>query len=58
MKSTELEQEHKKLISTICLLPNIPTIKLWRKEQSIELKRQQTLWKCIGVRIDYLQGNS
>lgn len=55
MKSTELAQDHKELISTIYLLPDIPAIKLWRKEQSAELKQQQTFWKWIGVRIDYLQ---
>jgi hypothetical protein len=55
MQSTALPQEHKDLISTICLLPEIPVIAFWRKEQSGEIKRQKNLWKWTGGRIDYLQ---
>jgi hypothetical protein len=55
MKDEILLKEHRELITALSLLPEFSSSMIWHTEQAKELEIERNTWKCIGIRIDYLQ---
>ena len=49
------QEEHKKLVRNLQILPEFPIIILWVPEQSAYLQNEQMFWRWIGAELDYLQ---